>query len=140
MKHLSGKDSQHMLIIDKDEPLVATLTNFATQQSLAGGLISGIGALKDVELGYYDLHNKEYIRKTFNEMDYELISLSGNISLKESKPFIHVHASLGDMDFNVFGGHLFEATVAVTTEIFITPLGVMPERRFDQCIGLALIS
>jgi predicted DNA-binding protein with PD1-like motif len=92
-----------------------------------------------VELGYYHLEEKDYHRKTFSEMDYELISLTGNLSLKEGKPYIHVHAALGDNQFRVFGGHLFEANVAVTAEVSIIPLGKMPVRELDPRLGLATI-
>jgi predicted DNA-binding protein with PD1-like motif len=92
-----------------------------------------------VELGYYHLEHKDYLRKTFSEMDYELISLTGNISLKDGNPYIHVHAALGDNQFRVFGGHLFEAEVAVTAEVSIIPLGKMPVRELDKNIGLATI-
>ena len=132
-------DGKHQLIVQKNEKLVESITRFAKENNILGGQITGLGALEDVELGYYDLHNKEYLRKTFTEMDYELISLTGNIALNNGEHFVHVHASLGGPDFNVFGGHLFEATVAVTAEIFITPLGKLPSRELVEDIGLNLI-
>jgi len=128
-----------LIVVPKGEKLVATLTREVSELGLKGGLVSGLGALIDVELGYYHLHEKNYLRKTFSEMDYELISLTGNISLKEGSPYIHVHAALGDDQFRVFGGHLFEATVAVTAEISIIPLGKMPVRELDPRLGLATI-
>ena len=39
----------------------------------------------------------------------------------------------------MIGGHLFEAEVAVVAEVYITPLGVLPERDEDKAIGLNLI-
>ena len=128
-----------MVIIEKGKPLVETLTKAVTDLKLKGGRISGIGAVEKVELGYYDLHEKTYLRKTFDEGDFELISLNGNISLKNGEPFVHVHTTIGDRNFQVFGGHLFEAEVAVTAEIHILPLGIMPERQTNHDIGLDLI-
>ena len=116
---IEGTDGQFMVIIEKGKKLVETLTKVATDLKLKGGRISGIGAVEQVELGYYDLHEKVYIRKTFDEGDFELISLNGNISLKNGEPYIHVHA--------------------VTAEVHILPLGVLPERKPDQKIGLDLI-
>ncbi len=134
-----GQSDHRMLIVAKDEALVASITRFAKELNLKGGMISGIGAVKDVELGYYELEKKEYIRKTFSGEDYELISLSGNISLRDGETYVHVHTTIGDSHFQVFGGHLFEAVVAVTAEIFITPLGQMPVRVLDSCLGLSTI-
>lgn len=79
------------------------------------------------------------MRKKFSQEDYELIALNGNISLKQNAPYIHVHALLGQRDFTVFGGHLFEGEVAVTAEIMILTLGNMPKRAFNKQIGLDLI-
>ena len=35
---------------------------------------------------------------------------------------MHMHTALGDDNYKVIGGHLKDATVAVTAEITITPL------------------
>jgi uncharacterized protein len=128
-----------LIVVPKGEKLVATLTREMADLGMKGGLISGLGALTHVELGYYHLEEQSYLRRTFSEMDYELISLTGNFSLKDGNPYVHVHASLGDNQFRVFGGHLFEAEVAVTAEISILPLGKMPVRELDQHLGLATI-
>lgn len=140
MHILHANQAHKMVILEKGQKLVASLTEFAKEHQLKGGLISGLGALKNVELGYYELESKEYLRKTFSDEDFELISLTGNISLKDDEPYIHVHACLGNSQFQAIGGHLFEAEVAVTAEIFISELGLMPRRLMDNCIGLALIS
>lgn len=128
-----------MVVIKKEEKLVETLTRFVTEHRIQGGYVSGIGALKDVELGYYELEKQTYLRKTFQDDDYELLCVKGNITLRENTPYIHVHALLGARDFSTFGGHLFEATVAVTAEITIIPFGVMPHRALDKETGLHLI-
>ncbi len=127
-----------LCVLQKGERLIETLTPELARLEIRGATLSGLGALKEVELGYYELDHKEYIRKTFTD-DYELISLSGNVALKDGKPFIHVHAALGDKGFQVFGGHLFEATVAVTAEISVLPFDFAPGRELDPSIGLSLI-
>ena len=137
--HIEGLSDRHMLIFEKDDKIMKSLTSWAAQNELKGGMVTGIGALKNVELGYYNLEEKTYQRKTFSESDYELISFTGNISLKGGEYFSHIHVLLADASYQAFGGHLFEAEVAVTAEIFVTPLGVLPQRNFDKCIGLDLI-
>ncbi len=134
-----GKNS-HLVVLRKDQQIVQALTEICTNNQIRGGHITGIGAVKDVQLGYYDLHKKEYIRKTFSDEDYELIALNGNISLKDGVPYVHVHTALGKSDFSIFGGHMFEAAVAVTAEIYITPIEVRPVRIFSEDLGLAVIS
>lgn len=133
------KERSFLIVLNKEDLLVATLTHLITEHNIKGGLICGIGALKKVELGYYDLEHQTYKRKTFHEEDYELLSLNGTISLKENAPYVHVHAVLGKSDFSTFGGHLFEATVAVTAEITLIPLGKMPRRELNSAIGISLL-
>ncbi len=137
---ITGKNHQFMVVLKQGEKLIESLTAVLKEKEIQGANLTAIGAVKDVELGYYDLHHKNYVKKCFEGDDYELISLMGNLSLKEGEPFVHLHALISDKEFNVYGGHLFELTVAVTAEIFVTPLGAMPIRKMDSEIGLALIS
>jgi predicted DNA-binding protein with PD1-like motif len=132
-------NSQLLVVLDKEQNVVSALTEIVTAQKIKGGHITGIGAVKDVQLGYYDLHKKDYIRKTFSGEDYELLALNGNVTLRDGAPYVHVHTALGKSDFSLFGGHMFEAIVAVTAEIYITPFGLMPERQFNSDLGLATI-
>lgn len=136
IKHHNQKT---LVVLDIDQPVVKTLTDIVTEHKIDGGFISGIGAIKEVQLGYYDLHKKDYIRCTFSDEDYELIALNGNITLRDGKPYVHVHTAIGCSDFSVIGGHMFEALVAVTAEISIIPFGIIPEREFDNSLGLATI-
>jgi predicted DNA-binding protein with PD1-like motif len=129
-----------LIVLDKDQPVLQVLTQIVTENKIQGGHITGIGAVKNVELGFYELHKKDYIRKKFENDDYELIALNGNISIKDDAPYVHAHTALGKSDFSVFGGHLFEADVAVTAEIYITPFGLMPKRKLDASLGLATMS
>ncbi len=132
------KDGRLMLIVERGEKLVATLTETLARHKIQGGFISGLGALTQAELGYYYLHKREYLRKTFVD-EYELISLTGNVALKDGKPFVHVHAVLGDDKFNAFGGHLFEAVSAVTAEVSVSPFPFSPVRLQNDDVGLATI-
>jgi len=133
-------DNQILVVLDIEQDVVQALTEVAIHHKIKGGSITGIGAVKDAQLGYYDLHKKEYIRKTFSHEDYELVALNGNISLRDGLPYVHVHTALGRSDFSIFGGHLFEAKVAVTAEIYITQFGQTPERTFQNKLGLATIT
>ncbi|MDB2426123.1 DNA-binding protein [bacterium] len=132
-------NEKYVLVLEKGEKLLETITAFAKENELKGAFLSGIGALEDVELGYYNLHTKEYQRKMFDGGDYELLAVNANLSLKNGEPYVHAHASIAGEDFKVYGGHLFEATVAVTAEIFCAPFGAMPVREHDEKIGLDLI-
>jgi predicted DNA-binding protein with PD1-like motif len=131
-------DTAYLIRIDKDEDLFASLEAFAREGELRCGYMSGIGALKDCELGFYHLHEKTYDRKMFIE-EAELLSLDGNLSVLNGDPFFHIHTVLGGPDFQCYGGHLFTAKVAVTCEINFRPLEMEMERRPNSDIGLNLL-
>lgn len=55
----------------------------------------GIGSLRNPVVGYYSEEEKRY-RSIELSGTFELLSLNGNISLKDGKPFAHLHVTLGD--------------------------------------------
>jgi len=53
----------------------------------------------------------------------------GNISLKDGNPFMHLHGTFSDKDFNVVGGHFFHGIISVTGEFFISKMGNLEIQR-----------
>ena len=98
--------------------------------------VSGIGGVCQVELGYWRASQADYQRKKL-EGSFELLTLLGNISLYQGRPFAHLHVSLADENLQVVGGHFFEATITATAELFLTPCETI-ERHWDDQIGAAL--
>ena len=129
-----GKD--YLIYIDKDEKVVKTLTRFCRENGIKNGKLSGIGAVKKTEIGAYDLSKKEYIKREYSEI-LELLSLEGNVALKDGKPFIHAHVVLSDHNMQTLGGHLFETTVGVAGEFFLTQFDGNAYRELKPDIGLA---
>ena len=134
------KDGQNYLIrLEKEEEIMTSLQKFMLDEKIPSGLLKGLGALKDVELGFYELEKKTYIRKKFPP-EAELLSLIGNLSWKEgSTAWPHIHVVLGDANFNAFGGHLFTAKVAVTVELYLETCSKKVSREFDDITGLHLL-
>lgn len=122
----------------KGEEVVQTLEQFFEQQNISSGTISGIGAVKDVELGFYDPEKKEYNSQLFRD-DFEIVHFIGNISLRDNRPFLHAHIAVGDSSFRVLGGHLFSAIVSVTGEFVLTPFSKPIHRIHDEETGLKLL-
>lgn len=95
---------------------------FASLGSLgldAGSFVSGIGMLRDVRLAYWN--GREYVVHAV-EGPAELLSIQGNVSVKEGEPFVHCHVVLGHEDGSVEGGHLMDGTVNETNEIVVREL------------------
>jgi uncharacterized protein len=128
----------HVLALEIGEELVDSILSYAEQSKITAASIQAIGAIRNFELGYYVLSEKQYLRKKVDEIA-ELISCSGNLAIKDDKPFVHVHVSAGLRDFGVIGGHLFSAIVAVTAEVILTPMPNVMKRSFNDETGLYLL-
>lgn len=129
----------YLVKVERGEELIETVTAFCAEQKIHSGSITGVGATDDVCLYYFDGEKKEYIPKIFNERDYEIISLTGNIALIDGTPFLHIHTALGDHEYQVFGGHLKSAVISVTGEVVISQIGGDVHRAYDEVCGLNLL-
>lgn len=136
----AGKPRWMFLRLNSGEELITRIQQElqAQQPPWPSALISGIGSVRKAELGYYRLDRKEYLRREFPEV-MELVSLSGNVSWLEGRPFVHAHAVLGGEDFRTAAGHLFRAEVAATAEIFLEETELSLTRRPDATTGLKLL-
>jgi hypothetical protein len=99
----------------------------------------GIGAVQKATIAYYDQKQIKYRDIMLNE-PMEIVSLHGNVSLKDGKPFVHAHVVLGDEKGNVRGGHLLPGgTPVFACELTIDEFdGPELVREFDEITGLAL--
>ncbi len=130
-------DDKIYVSIDKGEFVNEKLLEVAQLENLKSGWINGLGAISDVEIGYWDIEEKIYVKQKFNK-DYELISLTGNITLLDNESFIHTHISFSDTEFKVFGGHMFDAKVIAAAEFCIFLSNYDLHRKLSCDIGLSL--
>jgi uncharacterized protein len=129
----------YIIRLEKDELLVESLQRFAAETKLESGWVMGLGAVQWAELGFYDLPTQEYHWKKLTQL-LEITSLQGNLSRFDGKPMFHVHGTFSGPDMQAFGGHVKEAAVAATCEIFIHTWFKDPlMRRHDAAVGLKLL-
>ncbi|MBU0766304.1 DNA-binding protein [Patescibacteria group bacterium] len=126
-----------ILRLEHGEEITQTLTKFIQDENIEGGAITGIGAASNVTLQYFNIETKEYEEKSFPE-EYEILALNGNISIKEGRPWPHLHIVLGTDEYKCIGGHLKSTTVGATCEIFINTFSRL-ERKLDDATGLHLL-
>ena len=65
-----------------------------------GVILTGVGMLKDFELGWFDHATKGYAKRTFQQ-PHELVAMSGTIAVSADDPdtvMPHVHAALAGPD------------------------------------------
>lgn len=130
--------SGYVVRLQRGEEIHDALTRFMGEKKIGGGSVVGLGAVRAITLGYYDVETKEYARKSYDG-DYELVNLTGNLSLVDGEPLLHAHAVISGSDMVALGGHLFTATIAVTGEFFITDAGGEMNRALDSETGLKLL-
>lgn len=129
----------HCLRFDRGDEVYSGITEYCKELQVTNATVSAIGALAGVELGFYYISQKEYAWKTFSE-DHELVSGTGNITLKDGMPFLHMHVVISDKEFRAYGGHFKKGFAGATCEVIIaeivsdSPLA----RKMDEGIGLAL--
>ena len=104
--------------IDPGEEIVQTLKSFARDHGVRAGLISGLGAVGETELGFFVRGPRQYVTRRF-EGDYEIGSLTGNFSELDGQPFPHCHVVIAGEDMVAHAGHLFRGLVTVTCEVTI---------------------
>ena len=102
--------------LDSGEEIIASLKSFAVRNEVRAGLISGLGAVGETELGFFIRSTGQYVTRTF-EGEHEIGSLTGNFSELEGEPFPHCHAVIAGEDFVAHTGHLFRGVVTVTCEL-----------------------
>lgn len=119
--------------------LLAELNRLCDELWISHGEVRAIGAVSRAKVGYYDQVERVY---GFIDLDrhLEILSLVGNVSLKDGKPFVHAHVVLGDEQAAAVGGHLAEGCTVFACEAVISELLPQHElsRGLDQGTGLPL--
>lgn len=70
----------------------------------------------------------------------EITSIIGSLTIKENKPFLHIHVSLSDKKLKPFGGHIKSAIIFPTCELLFFASNKKIKRKFDELSKLYLIS
>jgi predicted DNA-binding protein with PD1-like motif len=137
--HLNeDNDRTFIVVFETGDEVIGGLTDFARQNNIQTAFLFGIGAFQRATLGFFNLETKEYQHITINEQ-MEVMSVTGNITLYEGGPKIHSHAVVGKRDGSAHGGHLIEAIVRPTLEVFLTVSPATIKRKMDKAAGLPLI-
>tara|TARA_Y100000310_G_scaffold262781_1_gene272579 strand:- start:3771 stop:4190 length:420 start_codon:yes stop_codon:yes gene_type:complete len=131
-------DKTFIIRLEKEDKIIESLTTFCKDNNIKAGYFTGLGACESALLAHYSLETKKYSEKNLKE-PLEIIHLNGNISEMNNEPYLHVHIAVSNDKMQVFGGHLKEAVIGPTCEIFLTPLEKTLNRKPDEEIGLNLL-
>jgi uncharacterized protein len=128
-----------ILVFKTGDELAEGLLRFAKEQKLSGASFKAVGALSSVRLGWFSWESKRYEPSVTLDEQVELLSLIGDIALKDGEPAVHAHAVIGKKDGTAHGGHLLKAHIRPTCEVVLTESPVHLRKLIDPDSGLALI-
>jgi uncharacterized protein len=135
---VSQREHFHLLRIDRGEKVMSSLLDYIRENGIKSGFVTGIGATSSAEIGWFDPVKEVYEKKIIDE-PCEITTLVGNVAWFENDPIAHVHITLGKRDYSVVGGHVIEATVGVTCEIWIMESEMEVHRSINKIGGLKLL-
>ncbi len=98
--------------------LLESISEIIVKNNIKTGYVNLIGAVTSSRIGYFDVNKKEYqyLENTASSKPFEIASCSGNISIKNEKPFVHLHIVFADEKGNCHGGHLMRGTKVYACE------------------------
>jgi hypothetical protein len=128
-----------ILVFETGDELARGLLDFVRGQKVSAASFQAVGGLSSVRLGWFNWESKKYEPSVTLDEQLELLSLLGDVALKDGKPVVHAHAVVGKKDGSAHGGHLLEAHIRPTCEIVLTESPVHLQKFVDPESGLALI-
>ena len=134
-----GPQRTFAVALAKGDEVAESLLAFAKEHKLSAAEFTAVGAFSDCVLGYFDWQRKDYRRIPITEQ-VEVLTLAGNIALKDGQPKLHPHVVVGKADGTAHGGHLLEAHVRPILEVIVTESPAHLKREPDEETGLALLS
>lgn len=126
---------QYIIRLDAGDEVVSSLAKFVGENKIPSGSIMGLGAVQDVEIGWFIPTTKDYRKKNVTEV-VELVGLTGTVAWMNDKPALHMHTVIGDDYGRTYAGHLFSAKVAVTCEFIIISGNILISKKKNQEFGL----
>ncbi len=114
------------------------ILSIARKEKIATARVEAIGGVDELRLAYFNHETKKYEEHEYREF-LEVTSMLGNITVKDEKPFLHIHGNFGKKDQSVVGGHIVSASVFPILEVVVTPTKNRALRRFDDDLGLNVV-
>ncbi|MDS0524293.1 DNA-binding protein [Clostridium sp. SHJSY1] len=128
--------------IDKDEEIISNIEKICKRESILAGHFQGIGACDKAIVSTYLPDKDKFTDHPILGM-LEMVSLMGNITIDENgEPVLHSHGVFSYLDEagkpTIVAGHLTEAIVNYTGEIFIQTAEEAIGRMIDPKTGISI--
>ena len=124
--------------LDTGSDLVGEIERFCAEQGVVAAQVTVIGAVRQARYAYYEQNDRRY-RELGSQTHHEIVGFTGNVSLKDDRPFLHAHATFADAAGDTVGGHLLRGCEVFAAEVMIREMsGASLIRMPDEETGLAL--
>ncbi len=124
--------------LDTGSDLVGEIERFCAEQGVVAAQVTVIGAVRQARYAYYEQNDRRY-RELGSQTHHEIVGFTGNVSLKDDRPFLHAHATFADAAGETVGGHLLRGCEVFAAEVMIREMsGAALIRMPDEETGLAL--
>ena len=138
-RQIDASPKTFVLVFQSGDEVAEGLLRFAKEQKLSAASFTAIGAASSVRLAWFSWERKRYEPSVTLDEQVELLSLTGDVALKEGEPVVHAHAVVGRKDGTAHGGHLLKAHIRPTCEVVLTESPAHLQKLIDPESGLALI-
>jgi len=138
MKTAASKEIRTIIArCERGDDLYACLTKLVQDNNVASGCFQVIGAVRRAKVGIFEHGKYEWVE---HDGALEISSCTGNVAIKEGKPFIHCHAVFGDHKGTIISGHVGEGCIVdPTAEIHMQIYEGEINRCFDPDTGLWIL-
>lgn len=133
-----GGEKVYCVVFAKGDEVLSGLTDFAIRYKVEAAHFTGIGAISGATVGWLDLSQKAY-RPIHVDQQVEVLSMIGDVATFNGKPIVHAHLVMGRQDGSTVGGHLWEAHVNPTLEVFVSVDALPLKKKPDEASGMKLI-
>jgi predicted DNA-binding protein with PD1-like motif len=114
--------------LERGEDLLEGLNRAVLELGIEAATLQVIGGLTEGVLGYFDPDAGDYLPTRTGHV--EICAGLGNVSMRDEKPFIHLHLVLSGPNGAAVGGHAMEGCRAFVVEAYFRKLdGEAPVRQ-----------
>ena len=124
--------------LPQGQDLIQAIKGFCQAQNIQMATFTVTGALSAVTLGSFDQQQQVYVTEV-RDQPLSLVACQGNVSIRDTHPFVYVSAVLSDLEGQTIGGRLFTRTIIFAGELDLQEMTGQPlKRHYDATTGLLL--
>jgi predicted DNA-binding protein with PD1-like motif len=136
MKTYPSNDGRAAFVsLERGEDLLDGLNRAVESLGFQAASLQVIGGLEQATLGYFHPEHHGYVPLSTGHV--EIAAGLGNVSIRDGKPFIHLHLVVSREDGTATGGHVMDGCRAFVVEAYLRALdGPAPVRQEQPGMGL----